>query len=288
MIIVNGIPGWYFCEKFFEAVILSAPEKAHFVEAGTLFGSASNGLCRLIAKHQKDIQVTLIDAFKYENLGRRAKAVIASAGFEPNDAGFRTTFDAFRKGKAHEDSTVVEGESPKIAGEFANGSIDMLMLDNSHDGDHLLKELKAWYPKVKSGGYLAVKVAGFIDGKLNQHEGVQEALQQTFDEDDIIRFDEIVWCVQVDGDGNDLINDAVSLIPPENTKPDDKPAANTATTSTKSDEQPPTSTEEKTEPDAPIPTASAKPSSSKSTKADKGGKGGKGTKTSKGTSSKKK
>jgi SAM-dependent methyltransferase len=46
-------------------------------------------------------------------------------------------------------------DSIAAAHSYADGSLDFVFLDNDHSAPHVLKELKAWWPKVKPGGVLA-------------------------------------------------------------------------------------------------------------------------------------
>lgn len=45
--------------------------------------------------------------------------------------------------------------SVEAAKDFADESLDFVYLDANHDHDHVLEDLKAWYPKLKVGGIMA-------------------------------------------------------------------------------------------------------------------------------------
>lgn len=193
MVVVDGIPGWYYCQSFWKFAVERAPENGHLAEAGVLFGSASQGLAKEIAASGKTINLSLVDAFMYKNISLEARRVIKDMGFRADDAGFRNTFEHFRKERAHKLASVVVGESPSVVSAFADGTFSMVMLDNNHTDEHLRVEIEAWSPKIAPGGILAAKVAGYLDGKLNQHKGVQVPMRDAFGPTRLVEFDEIVW-----------------------------------------------------------------------------------------------
>jgi len=172
--VVGGIPGWYRHGPFYEWAVNEAPDGAHFVEVGVLFGSASNGLARLILESGKQVRLTMVDAFDVKNLGPKALKVIMDVGL----GGFRDTFDHFRRGAAHDSGfcDVVTGDTVSSSSIFSDGSLDLVFLDTRHDEEHVSAEISAWLPKVKPAGVLAIKAGGVRDGEYTDHPGARAAL----------------------------------------------------------------------------------------------------------------
>ena len=193
---VDGIPGWYYCRPFWDFCVDRFGDGSTFVEAGVLFGSASHGLAKAIEESGKKIQVAMVDSFKWENLCPKSRRVIVrDLKLTPDDKGFRDAFDYYRRDRAHERrGIVVEGQSPEVASHFKDQSIDMLMLDNAHEYTHLTIEIEAWRSKIKPGGILAAKIAGYRDGQYNDHPGVKGPMVDAFQSSGRLKeFSEIVW-----------------------------------------------------------------------------------------------
>lgn len=168
----NGIPGWYRHADFFKWCVDNAPEKATFVEVGVLFGAATCGLAQLISDSGKRINHIVVDLFDAKNMGKLARQVM-------NDLHLRThreAFEHFRAGRVHEKSLVVlQGDSRESADRFKDKTVNMVFLDTKHDANHVASELRAWLPKVKPGGMLAVKTGGIKNGEYVDHPGAREA-----------------------------------------------------------------------------------------------------------------
>jgi cephalosporin hydroxylase len=50
-----------------------------------------------------------------------------------------------------------------VALEFQDGYFDWVYIDGDHSYEAVLNDLKAWYPKVKPGGYLALDDLDWTD-----------------------------------------------------------------------------------------------------------------------------
>jgi len=66
--------------------------------------------------------------------------------------------------------TILEGNSWEVAEQVPDASCALVLIDADHEGDAPYKDLLAWSPKVKVGGYL------LVDDVANSHPAVTEAL----------------------------------------------------------------------------------------------------------------
>lgn len=70
--------------------------------------------------------------------------------------------------------TIIKNNSEAEARNHPDESFDLVYIDASHDYDSVLRDIIAWLPKVRVGGYLAGD--DYIDG----HPGVKRAVDHVF------------------------------------------------------------------------------------------------------------
>lgn len=52
-------------------------------------------------------------------------------------------------------AAIIKARSVEASKQFENESLDLVYIDAAHDFESVCADIKAWYPKVKSGGILA-------------------------------------------------------------------------------------------------------------------------------------
>ena len=72
---------------------------------------------------------------------------------------------------------VVRSDTAEAANQFANESVDFLYVDAGHCREAVLRDLRAWFPKVKTGGLIAGDDWCF---ELNGEFGVRSAVLDFF------------------------------------------------------------------------------------------------------------
>ena len=78
-----------------------------------------------------------------------------------------------------------EGVSWEMADKIPDGTLDFVFIDASHDYDSVIKDLKAWFPKVRLGG--------LFSGHDVHWEGVNLALKELHPDYETVGIDN-VWC----------------------------------------------------------------------------------------------
>jgi predicted O-methyltransferase YrrM len=61
---------------------------------------------------------------------------------------------AVKVAKAHKGATLIVDDSVKAAGKIADGALDFVFIDGDHSYEGVKRDLAAWLPKVKPGGWL--------------------------------------------------------------------------------------------------------------------------------------
>jgi len=138
----DGIP------EIYDLMIHLIPGPAHFVEVGAWKGKSAAYMAVAIINSGKEIKFDCVDSWE----GSYAQPELL------NDplvlAG--TLLGHFKDNMAPVEGhyTAVKGMSVNAAKLYEDNSLDFVFIDASHDYDNVKADIKAWYPKVKSGGYL--------------------------------------------------------------------------------------------------------------------------------------
>lgn len=119
-----------------ERGIVALPDVATIVEVG-VGGTHSLGYLLDIAKDRPLWTIYAIDP--YVGDGRFRGFIEDCAKYHPDID--RVNFLRF--------------PSPRVSVLFDAGSLDAVMIDGDHDHDPVAADIRAWWPKVRTGGYLA-------------------------------------------------------------------------------------------------------------------------------------
>ncbi len=170
------IPGWFSSEYLYALVVQKASKKraSLFVEHGVALGRSIACLARMALDSKKPIAIHGIDPW-LEIMGQEqpdkqwigqkyANAVEAFEGLMAEHAPAERALIVPRKGFGQE-----------LAREYADGSIDFVMIDGSHDYERVAEDIAAWRPKVRPGGILAGD-----DFSHDLFPGVVRAVQEAF------------------------------------------------------------------------------------------------------------
>jgi len=146
----ENLQGWFDFEDIYSRMVREAASGAHFVEVGAYLGKSTCFMAVEILNSGKNIRFDVVDTW---------------AGSVEH-----------QKGQGHESSLVVEGglyqafqenvrpvqhvvhpirmRSVDAADTYANGVLDFVFIDASHEYEDVVADIRAWRPKVKRGGYI--------------------------------------------------------------------------------------------------------------------------------------
>jgi hypothetical protein len=142
-------PVWFSGADIYRRYVASVSEPSVAVELGAWKGRSTSCMGVEIANSGKPIRFFTIDHWR------------GSPGEESNsadpDVQEGRLFDVFQRNIAPvaEHVKVIRSDTAEAAIRFADGSVDFLYVDASHSYDGVLRDLIAWFPKVKSGGLIA-------------------------------------------------------------------------------------------------------------------------------------
>lgn len=149
--LARDIGGWCDYSAFYRALARSIPEGAVFVEIGSWMGQSIAVFCQELQNIGKTAEVWCVDTFKGEQ-NQPAHLTIV----DDNGGSIRQVFDRNTQAAGvNEMIQVIAGDSAESAALFQDASLDAVYIDAAHDYDSVVKDLAAWFPKVKADGVLS-------------------------------------------------------------------------------------------------------------------------------------
>lgn len=146
-----GIAGWCDFKPLYFAIADHLPEDAVFAEVGSWQGQSAVTLCQRLQDIGKPATVHCIDTFEGEQNQPAHLEIVAGMGGSALSK-FRENIEA---AGVSEMIRVTTGDSAESAAAFADASLDGVFIDAAHDYDSVVKDVAAWFPKVKPGGIFA-------------------------------------------------------------------------------------------------------------------------------------
>lgn len=173
----KDIDGFFEYPSFYNMCMGEISSNSVMVEVGSWMGRSSCCVASLIKSSNKKIDFYCVDTWE----GSEEHSDLIKSLNQKNT----TLFDEFKNNVREcelEDYIIpIKMESIKAAEQFENESIDFIHIDAAHDYENVLKDIKAWFPKIKSGG--------LITGDDYGWEGVYRAVNEFFGIENIIYYD---------------------------------------------------------------------------------------------------
>ena len=156
----NEIPGWFSYKELYDEVVDKSAFNATFVEVGTWLGKSTNYLATKIKESKKNINFTTIDTFKGTDDEELHQNIVGNY----NGDIFYEFVDNTVLSNNYGNFEIIKDSSKNASNQFANNSIDYIMIDAGHSYDALIEDLKVWYNKVKPGGIVSGDDYGVFGG----------------------------------------------------------------------------------------------------------------------------
>lgn len=137
---------WFTYPELYKEVVKKFDSGSHFVEVGTWKGRSAAFMAVEIINSKKQIRFDCVDSWEY----LKTQKEIPKKDFK----GLYETFMHNIKPVSHIVNPI-KGISWEAAQLYEDNSLDFVFIDAAHDYDSVIKDLKAWYPKVKKGGIFA-------------------------------------------------------------------------------------------------------------------------------------
>ena len=142
----QNIQGWCDFADYYAKIVASLPDGAKVVEVGVWHGQSTAALAVEILNSGKAVRLDVVDHFNGSAEHERSGLPMGN---------LRERFDANVTPVRHAIRNVHAMKSWDAAKLYADGSLDFVFIDASHDSPDVVRDVTAWWPKVKPGGILA-------------------------------------------------------------------------------------------------------------------------------------
>lgn len=152
----ESLPGWFDFADLYREQVQRVPSGAHFVEVGTYAGKSAAYMAVEIANSGKHIRFDACDTFQgVDRANINDDRLYLDQEAHRGEDGALIDWTLANLAPVTDLVNLRAGNSLALVTSYADASLDFVFLDDDHASAHLLKELVAWYPKVKPGGVLA-------------------------------------------------------------------------------------------------------------------------------------
>lgn len=150
------IEGWFQWRSGQEEAVRFFPEGSRFVEVGNYLGRSLCSLAEVVNQTGKRIEVIGIDTCRGTGPEGLQKKDYHGAAVSAGKGTFAGTLHRNIIECGYADSiTLIVGDSVAAANLFPHKSIDWVHLDARHDAPGVMADIRAWLPKIRSGGWLS-------------------------------------------------------------------------------------------------------------------------------------
>lgn len=167
----QNIDGWFNFKSQYEKIFKLLPQNSVWVEVGSYCGRSLAWLLVEMQNENKKFKVYAVDNW----LGNDAEQFYHDKR-AADPYFFTEIYDRFLNNLAPFDGHFIPLKkiSWEAANDFENSSIDYVMIDAGHDYESVKKDLEAWWPKIKTGGY----IGGDDYATRNKQDGVFLAVNE--------------------------------------------------------------------------------------------------------------
>lgn len=163
----NNIEGWFQFHKIYTNAVSEAVAGSHFVEVGAWKGKSTAFMAVEIMNSGKQIKFDVVDTWRgSDEVYHKADPYVIA------DTLYQLFLDNMKPAENY--YTPIKTTSLEAAATYADNSLDLVLLDASHDYANVKADILAWFPKVKSGGVIAG------DDYQNDFIGVVNAVNEIF------------------------------------------------------------------------------------------------------------
>jgi hypothetical protein len=145
------LPGWFDFGDVYDLAVSAARDGDVLVELGCWLGRSTAYLAERIRRSGKRLDFYAVDHFR----GTATEPELLRQVHELGGTLLPQFRDNMRRCGHADAIRVIVGDSADSAGLFADGSVAFVYIDADHSEEGLGRDIRAWLPKVRRGGWLA-------------------------------------------------------------------------------------------------------------------------------------
>lgn len=149
----EDIDGFFEYPSFYDRCFNQLKDNSTIVEVGSWMGRSTAYMASLIKNSGKNIRFYSIDTWQGSAAEEGHQKWISQLKQRGSDL-YKEYLDNLTSCDLIDVVTPIRSPSISAAEKFSDSSIDMIHIDASHEYIDVLKDLEAWYPKIKNGGLL--------------------------------------------------------------------------------------------------------------------------------------
>jgi len=169
------IDGWFNYRTFYQTISPSLSNNAIVVEVGSWLGKSTIGMATMNQRMNKNIRIYAIDTWQGSDEKDHHDKI--SSMNKNNTSPYDQFINNIRCFDISKSIIPVRKTSVQAARQFKDNSLDLVIIDASHEHDDVVIDINTWLPKVKKGGILAG------DDYSPSWLGVVDAVNETFGKD---------------------------------------------------------------------------------------------------------
>lgn len=150
----QDIQGWFDYQSVFDIFIKSSQENSRIVELGCWKGKSSSYLLTEALNSGKMLDISFIDTWMGSIEHLDPECEFHEPGLLNNPDHIWEIFNQ-NIAKINYPKNLFRRDTFDAVSYFEDASISFLFIDTDHEYEHVIKEIDAWYPKVKLGGIIA-------------------------------------------------------------------------------------------------------------------------------------
>ena len=152
----DAIQGWFdFADIYQEQVNRVNGRQAHFVEVGSWLGKSSVFMAHAIRDSGKSILFDCVDNWEGGIDGKANHIAGRNAIVKSGRDLFGEFIANVERCGVSDLINPIRGDSVISANRYPDSSLDFVFIDADHEATSVIRDLRAWWPKVKPGGTLA-------------------------------------------------------------------------------------------------------------------------------------
>jgi hypothetical protein len=145
----KDIHGWFDYEDFYRELVEVIPDLGTFVEVGCWLGKSIAAFDAFAKEKGKTINLDVVDLFEGNVDCQEQQNILEAHG-----GNVRSAFIENMRSLGLNGVMVHAEDSITASNCYKAGECDAVFIDASHKYEAVKEDIKAWYPKVKSGGLL--------------------------------------------------------------------------------------------------------------------------------------